>query len=417
MPLHPNRALRFISCCRPQVERSCSDVVGTCRSLESPECEPRPTLGVVDLRACYQGVELGLRLFIGTLSMTLFLAALPSAAWSQAPVQAAPKSLSVSISEVVASVSFAEIVNGKLTIAEAFGEQSPGVPATTSTLYNIASMTKPISAEVILRLASQGKLSLDEPMYLYWTDPDIANDERRKLLTPRLVLSHQTGFPNWRRETGGRLAFIRTPGTAYGYSGEGFEYVAHFTEKRTGEAFETLAQQLIFRPAGMTSTAYTRRDWFKGRIAVPTDGEGKWLVPSVADKFSAADMVYTTPSDYSRFLIGVMNGQGLSSAVRADRSRMQVDHDFKSCTAAWAAGCPDEVGFGLGWEIIKVKGKTFWMHTGRDPGLFTVGFIDPVERTGTIIFTNSERGAEVVVPLLHLLEADPVFIAYLEGQR
>lgn len=232
MPFHPNRTLRFISCC-PQVERSCSDVVGTCRSLESPECEPRPTLRVVDLRACYRGVKLGLRLFIGTLSMTLFLAALPSAAWSQAPVQAAPKSLSVSIPEVlasthVASVSFAEIVNGRVTIAEAFGEQSLGVPATTSTLYNIASMTKPISAEIILRLASQGRLSLDEPMYLYWTDPDIANDERRKLLTPRLVLSHRTGFPNWRRETGGRLAFIRTPGTAYGYSGEGFEYVARF---------------------------------------------------------------------------------------------------------------------------------------------------------------------------------------------
>jgi hypothetical protein len=93
MPFHPNRALRFISCCRPQVERSCSDVVGTCRSLESPECEPRPTLGVVDLRACYRGVKLGLRLFIGTLSITLILAALPIAAWSQAPVQAAPKSL------------------------------------------------------------------------------------------------------------------------------------------------------------------------------------------------------------------------------------------------------------------------------------------------------------------------------------
>ena len=424
MPFHLNRTLRLFSCCCPQVEHSSSDVGGTYEPLTRPRFEPRPSLRVDDLRAyrCSNDVKRGLRLFVGALIMTLFLVAPPSAAWSQVPAETAPKPLSVSIPEVlasthVASVSFAEIVNGKLTIAKAFGEQSPGVPATTSTLYNMASMTKPISAEVILRLASQGKLSMDEPIYLYWTDPDIANDERRKLLTPRLVLSHQTGFPNWRRETGGRLAFIRTPGTAYGYSGEGFEYVARFAEKRTGEAFETLAQQLIFGPAGMTSTAYTRRDWFKGRIAVPTDGDGKWLVPSVADKFSAADMVYTTPGDYSRFLIGVMNGQGLSSALRADRSRIQVDHDFKSCTAAWAAGCPDEVGFGLGWEIIKVKGKTFWMHTGRDSGLFTVGFIDPVERTGTIIFTNSERGAEVVVPLLHLLGGDPVFIAYLEGQR
>jgi beta-lactamase family protein len=111
-----------------------------------------------------------------------------------------------------------------------------------------------------------------------------------------------------------------------------------------------------------------------------------------------------------------MNGDDLSHTIRADRSRIQVDHAFKPCKEG-ATGCPDEVGFGLGWEIIKVKGKTFWMHTGRDPGLFTLGFFDPDERTGTIIFTNSEKGAEVVVPLLQLLGADPVFIAYLESQR
>ena len=337
-------------------------------------------------------------------------------------IESRTKPLSVSVPEVlasshVASVSFAEIVNGKLTVAEAFGEQSAGVPATPSTLYNIASMTKPITAEVILRLASQGKLSLDEPMYLYWTDPDIANDERRKLLTPRLALSHQMGFPNWRRETGGKLKFQKTPGTAFGYSGEGFEYVARFAEKKTAQPFEKLAQQLVFGPSAMTSSAYTKRDWFKGRIAAPTDGDGKWLKPVVADKFSAADLVYTTPSEYSRFLIGVMNGQGVTPAIRAERSRIQVEHNIKPCKEARAAGCPDEVGFGLGWEVIRVKGKTFLMHTGRDTGLFTLGFFDPVARTGTIIFTNSEKGAAVIPPLLHLLGTDPVFIAYLESQR
>lgn len=337
-----------------------------------------------------------MQVFRGVLSMTLILVVPSGAPGIPEFAQTVTKPLSVSVPEVlasshVASVSFAEIVNGKLTVAEAFGEQSAGVPANSSTLYNIASMTKPISAEVILRLASEGKLSLDEPMYLYWTDPDIASDERRKLLTPRLALSHQTGFPNWRRETGGELTFQKTPGTAYGYSGEGFEYGARFAEKKTGQAFETLAQQLVFGPSGMTSTAYTKCDWFKGRIAAPTDGDGKWLVPSVADKFSAADLVYTTPSDYSRFLIGVMNWDGLNPTIRADRFRIQVDHDFKPCKGARATGCPDEVGFGLGWEVIKVKGKTFWMHTGRDPGLFTLGFFDPDERTGTIIFTNSEK--------------------------
>ena len=134
--------------------------------------------------------------------------------------------------EHVASVSFAAITDGKTVLAEAYGEAAQGVPATSATLYNIASMSKPISAEVILRLASAGKLSLDEPMWPYWIDPDLASDPRAKLLTPRMALDHQTGFANWRRETGGKLSFIRNPGTAFGYSGEGYQYVARFAEKK-----------------------------------------------------------------------------------------------------------------------------------------------------------------------------------------
>ena len=90
-------------------------------------------------------------------------------------------------------------------LAEAYGEAAPGMPASNATLYNIASMSKPISAEVILRLAAVNKLSLDEPMHAYWVDPDLAADPRAKLLTTRMALDHQTGFANWRRETGGKL--------------------------------------------------------------------------------------------------------------------------------------------------------------------------------------------------------------------
>ena len=162
-------------------------------------------------------------------------------------------------------------------LAEAYGEAAPGVSASNTTLYNIASLSKPISAEVILRLASAGKLSLDEPMWRYWIDPDLAADPRAKLLTPRMALDHQTGFANWRRETGGRLALIRDPGTAFGYSGEGYQYVARFAEKKTGQPFEKLAQTLVFDPAGMTRTAYTDRPWMNGHMAKrPTRTESGW---------------------------------------------------------------------------------------------------------------------------------------------
>ena len=73
----------------------------------------------------------------------------------------------------VPSVAVAYIENGKLAWTAVYGEQSPGVPATEKTLYNLASLTKPISAELILRRASKGQLSLDEPMYPDWVDPDV----------------------------------------------------------------------------------------------------------------------------------------------------------------------------------------------------------------------------------------------------
>jgi len=122
----------------------------------------------------------------------------------------------------VKSVSFATIKGGRITNVAAYGAQSTGVPATTGTLYNIASLTKPLTAEIILQLASKGRVSLDEPMDRYWSDPDLTSDHRRELLTPRLALSHQTGFPNWRNAQRG-LAFDRQPGTAWGYSGEGYQ--------------------------------------------------------------------------------------------------------------------------------------------------------------------------------------------------
>jgi CubicO group peptidase (beta-lactamase class C family) len=71
----------------------------------------------------------------------------------------------------VPSLSVAHVAKGRIAFAAAYGEQSPGVPATPDTLYNVASLTKPISAEVVLRLASANRLSLDEPMHLHWASP------------------------------------------------------------------------------------------------------------------------------------------------------------------------------------------------------------------------------------------------------
>ncbi len=316
----------------------------------------------------------------------------------------------------VPSASIAHIENGKLILVAAYGSQSPGVPATDATLYNVASLTKPVTAQVILRLVSQGKISLDEPMANYWLDPDIAHDERAKLLTPRLSLSHQTGFPNWRRMTGGVLTFKHTPGEAYGYSGEGYEYLRRFAEKKLQTPFETLAETEVLQPLGMNETAYTGRPWFQGRIAVPTKADGKVLEPEIAKEAFASDQLYTTARDYAKFMLAVLNDTGLTPAVARERIRIQVAEHPPKCTPVKVAGCPDEQGFGLGWEVIRVGDDTYLMHGGSDEGVATLVYLSLKDRTGTVLLTNSDNGMKLVLPLFDLIGSDPTLVTCLRNE-
>jgi CubicO group peptidase (beta-lactamase class C family) len=250
----------------------------------------------------------------------------------------------------------------------------------------------------------------------YWSDPDLANDDRRKLLTPRIALSHRTGFANWRRQTNGVLTIQHDPGTVVGYSGEGFQYLARFTVNKTGTPLDQLAQTLIFNPAGMHDTSFTRQPWFEGRIAVPTDAQGKSLPPQFADKPSAADLVYTTPSDYAKFIISILNHTAVTPAVFAERSRIQFSEKDKMCAGDKASTCPDDVGFGLSWQVARFGDDAYLMHTGNDEGVTTLAYINLATRSATIVFTNSANGGKIYMPVLESIGKDPVFLNYLRAQ-
>lgn len=329
-----------------------------------------------------------------------------------------PELQSLLSSHKIPSVSYAQIHAGRVVSVAAYGFQSPGVPATPDTLYNIASLTKPLTAEVVLRLASRGKLSLDEPMDSAWVDPDLAADPRHKRLTPRFALTHRTGLPNWRKDTG--LAFVHDPGGTWAYSGEGFQYVARFAEQRMHTTLDQLAEQLVFRPLGMRHTSYVGQPWFVGKVAVPTDAEGKALSPTITDRANAADLVYSTPRDYAAFLQAVLADRGLSRDIARQRSTSQVSMMDISCTGAKAATCPRLVGFGLGWQLMEFgegpKTETILMHTGKDAGVFTFAYLNRTTRDAVVIFTNSDVGYLMVLPILEQTGASPAFLRFLKGQ-
>jgi CubicO group peptidase (beta-lactamase class C family) len=343
------------------------------------------------------------------------LVALAAVTVLSCPCVAEPSDIASLLKEnAVPSVSFALIKGRSIVEANAIGEQSPGVPATNATLYNIASLTKPLTAEVILRMAAAGAFGLDDPMYTAFVDPDIAADPRSHLLTPRLALTHQTGFPNWRGKDG--LKFMRDPGTAYGYSGEGYQYVAHFAEKKTNQSFEALAEQYLLKPDHLESTSYVNQPWFDGRIAIPTAPDGTPLKPNIAKHFIAADLVYTTASDYGRFMLSVLKDEELGDIYATDRMRIQLSQKASDCQGAKAASCPADVGPGLGWQVLAFPGHTILMHTGKDPGLFTFAYLDKTTGEGAVILTNGEHGDRIVPGLLESFGATPALLSYLRSR-
>lgn len=333
----------------------------------------------------------------------------PDALLAQELDAIAPASLTAS---EVPSLAVAYIRDGRVRWTRVYGEQADGLPATTQTLYNVASLTKPISAEIILRLASTGRLSLDEPLSGHWIDPDVESDPRHGKLTLRLALSHQTGFGNWRYQTEGVLRFERDPGTQFGYSGEGYEYALRFTERKLGEPWESLAQESVLAPVGMTETAYTRQTWFADRMALPygrsDDADTKaYLEPSIQASPSAADDVYTTIGDYAAFVVSVSRNDALSDEIATERASIQVAMPAATsdCDARRVTYCPVRAGMGLGWEILEFTDDKVLLHTGGDPGVQTMAFFFAGRRDGAVLFTNGDDGFGVMIPVIALLFA------------
>jgi CubicO group peptidase (beta-lactamase class C family) len=314
----------------------------------------------------------------------------------------------------VASASVAVIRDGRIVSKAAWGTAGPNRPATVSTPYNLASLTKPLTAEVVLRLVSAGKISLDEPMDQYWSDSDLSSDPRRKMLTARMALSHRTGFPNWRSGTG--LVFDHDPGTTTGYSGEGYQYVARYAEHRTRTPFAQLAQEQLFRPARLDTIGYVSAQGSQDPIAIGYDAAGKPLTLRNVTQYNAADLAHATAGDYARFLIDVRSDRHLTPELAVERSHLQADQRPDVCAGVKAESCPPWIGFGLGWQLLGFPNGTVMMHTGRDEGAFTFAEIDRATGDGIVILTNSDQGWRLILPLLERTKANPTLIRYLHAQ-
>src|SRR5215831_2930347 len=220
----------------------------------------------------------------------------------------------------VPGISIALLRYGELVWRHGFGVKNTKTnePVTDDTVFEAASLSKPVFAYAVLKLFDAGKFDLDKPLNQYLPgNYDVGEDPRLGQITARHVLSHTTGFPNW-RPPGAALKIHFTPGDRFSYSGEGFVYLSKVIEHVTGEKFNDFMKRTVFEPLGMTSSSYVWQESYDALkvFSHNTRGEAvsqKKLSPGATN---AAASLHTTARDYGRFVAAMLKGVGLKPETR-----------------------------------------------------------------------------------------------------
>lgn len=291
----------------------------------------------------------------------------------------------------VPAVAIGIIQDGKISQTAIHGELTKGQNAPKDALFNVASLTKAITTMLTMKLVSAELWDLDEPLYKYWVDPDVKDDPRHKLLTSRHILSHQTGFVNWRwLHESKKLTFDFEPGTQTRYSGEGFEYLRQALENKFDSSFEDLCQKWVFSEAGMKSSYLTWNDAIEmTRVTQWHDGKGALYPYDKITKANAADDLLTTIEDYTAFGVSVLKKHGMTEKA------------FKEMVTK-TSSMKEKVNMGLGWVIFpNLPGDEYGLlAAGSDVGVNAISLLLPETNRGLVIMTNGDNGRMLVFKLM-----------------
>jgi len=294
----------------------------------------------------------------------------------------------------IPGLSIALIRDNKVVYSKGYGltKADSTQRVTSSTIFEAASLSKPVFAYAVLQLVEEGLLNLDNPLYEYLPYPDVAADERYQKITARLVLSHRSGFPNWRKKrASSELAMSFAPGERFGYSGEGFVYLQKVVEKITGKPINEIMIERVLKPLAMTNSSYVWLPAFDTHVAQPHDESGE---PQTKYKPTQANMAYslhTTADDYARFIQAILTDKGLKAAtidqMLTPQSQLptRFSGDTLSSTLNW--------GLGLGLE--RLPRDTYFWHWG-DNGAFKCYVTGNHARKDAVVyFTNSSNGLDI----------------------
>ena len=329
----------------------------------------------------------------------------------------------------------AVIDRGQPSYVHAYGiRDAKGDPLTADTIMYGASLTKTVFAYTVMQLVDQGKLKLDtplkddldQPLPSYGPDPvfpdkygpykDLANDPRWEKITPRMCLTHSTGFSNfWFIEPDQKLHIHFDPGTRFSYSGEGMillQFVIEHGRKAQGLGLDLGdLTKVNFDRLGMTRTSLTFRNGQDTNVADGWNDQGQPQPHEKRSKVRVAGSMNTTISDLAKFTAALVRGDGLTPASRAEISKPSLHIGTASLFPMFAPDLPaaqqrKDLASGLGVTVFDgPQGHGFYKggHDGRTAN--TLVCIEAGQRCA-LILSNDVRSEAGYTELVHFLLGD-----------
>jgi CubicO group peptidase (beta-lactamase class C family) len=291
----------------------------------------------------------------------------------------------------VPTIAIATIEDGKLNPLLIEGKIQGGLPVQSNTIFDVASLTKTITTLLTLKLVNNGSWDLDEPLFNYWVDPDVKNDPFHKKITTRHILSHKTGFANWRwmHETK-KLTFEFEPGSKFQYSGEGFEYLRKSLEIKFSTSFEKLADSLVFKPNKMNNSYLIWNEKVDSLgFAGTYDKTGSLYKYDKSFKANAADNLLTTIEDFGKLGVNILN-------------RKYLDQNIYNEMISQQSIVREGISFGLGWIVFNNLPNDEYaiFNAGSDKGVNALIVLLPKSKRGLIVFTNGDNGRALAMKII-----------------
>jgi CubicO group peptidase (beta-lactamase class C family) len=309
----------------------------------------------------------------------------------------------------VPGAALAIIRDGELVFSKGWGVQRAGesFPINEQTVFPAASLTKPVFAYGALVLVRDGRLDLDRSLSDYLEEPYIQGDDRLQKITARMVLSHTTGFPNWRPGfwTGSPkpLKIQFEPGSKFRYSGEGYNYLQLVVENITGKQLNNYMRDAVLNPLGMHDSRFVWDEAFESKIAIPHNRWGravdKWYWQP--EKPMGAATLFTTIKDYARFLSAMLLTADSYKNTGNPNRKLSPKYLEKMLQPQIKRDNP--LAWSLGWGLEEHKNDLFFWQWGDNPGIKHFAAGSRSRKVAVVVFTNGQNGQKVCRPIIETI--------------